>query len=58
MLKRYHIIKNNIIINSIVWDGVSPFDLDKDCTVVQSDMAGLGDKIENNKFFRKSRIKI
>jgi len=48
----YAIVNPNTLIvsNIILWDGVSEYA--PDGTAIQSDIAQIGDKYENNKFYR------
>ena len=42
---RYAVIENGVVINVIVWDGVTPYDPGEGITVVQSDTLNIGDTV-------------
>lgn len=44
MNKRHAVIKDNRVINVIVWDGESQWSPPQECTVVQHDNCDIGDK--------------
>lgn len=40
---RYLIIENNIVINAIVWDGITEYETPNHILLVQNDHAKIGD---------------
>lgn len=42
-VKRYALVKNSVVINTILWDGEAEYDPGEDVTTVQDDMAEIGD---------------
>ncbi len=51
-MKTYAVIKNNTVINTIVWDGVTPYTYpEAGVTLIEAEVVGIGDKYENGKFY-------
>ena len=48
----YSVIKDGVVINTIVWDGKAEWSNKKADKVVKHSRASIGDKYKNNKFYR------
>lgn len=52
-MARYAVIKNDEIVNTIVWDGIAPISVDSEVIEIPSHI-GTGDKKINGKWHRAS----
>ncbi len=52
-MPRFLVIKNDEIVNTIVWDGITPISVDGEITEAQLNV-GTGDKKINGKWHRKN----
>lgn len=52
-MPRFLVIKNDEIVNTIVWDGITPISIDGEIVEAQPSL-GTGDKKINNKWHRKN----
>ena len=47
---RYAVVQDGVVVNVVMWDGVSEWAPPAACTVVQSDTASIGDAYDGEKF--------
>lgn len=48
---KYAVIKNNEVVNVILWDGVKPINFPSDVTVLQSNTLAIGMKYDGTKWY-------
>lgn len=48
---KHAIIKNNEVVNIIIWDGIKPVTFPNDVTVVQSDTLAIGMKYDGTNWY-------